>query len=378
MRRLGSLLAVLIAFVTALVAFSWPASAADDNLSIFVPGPQKIGHGLSLNFGPSISHLPTTTAATLTITLPTALGATVVSASGDNGAQPYTCAATGNAGEFACDLDPMSGYNTSLNVLVSVDPSTPIGASGDAVFTVTSSQSADPDTSNNTATVPVLITGVSDLKFDIGPKPTTIQNGGVATFTATVLNAGPDDATGTTDRLSISSEPVGAFAFAGSDSPNVTFTNPVPPVGAYGSWTIGTLPVGGTATLSITISASMDSAYGVVEVYATSDNIDPVCENNACLFGAALNAAPAGGAPSPSDSTNPSAPSPTDSTTAPTAPSSSAPTPTPAATQVEDSAQLANTGGSVRAPIWIAVGALLVGAAMLIGTRRRTGAPSRH
>jgi LPXTG-motif cell wall-anchored protein len=360
MRFFSALLACLIGLVAAVIACASPASALPpppdlglSHASIF-----SIAHGQSAYLSVNVTGVFASTDAELTITLPAAIGATLVSASGNNGAATYICALS-VPGTYTCDLTALSGGSALINILISSAADTSVGATGVIGLSIEPAAGPDTDQSNNSAAATATISGASDLQPAIGPSPTMVPVGSPVILTATVFNAGPDPATNAVVRLTAQSNPAsGLFTFLAFDSPNVTTVN-----GGV-QWSIGTLEVGSTATLTVTITATEADAEGEISMSASSDNVDPICENRACLFGANLVAAPAVVVETSVVSTSVS--STTDSAT--DAPS--------AATSAADA--LANTGSSTGGQAALGVVLLLVGSGALYGSRRRLAISRRH
>ena len=131
------------------------------------------------------------------------------------------------------------------------------------IVTITGADQFDPNLGNNTAN-----SGVDPLAADLNlvktvndPAPNV---GDTVTFTLTLTNQGPDEATGV-----VVSDPLPA---------GLTFVSATPSQGDYdpatGIWTVGTLAAGATATLLIAVR--VDSPTGGTNVaVASSGTFDP-------------------------------------------------------------------------------------------------------
>ena len=168
------------------------------------------------------------------------------------------------------------GASAALDLMVSVNS----GTAGNTITntaTITASDQTDPDPANDVASatiipVPPLPGPAADL---IVSKTVDIPNpaeGASVTFTVTVINNGPDAASGVeiTDNL-----PVG-----------VTLVVANPSQGSYtgGVWTVGTLADGASAALDLTVSVDAGTAGNTITNTATinaSDQTDPDPANNA-------------------------------------------------------------------------------------------------
>jgi uncharacterized repeat protein (TIGR01451 family) len=134
--------------------------------------------------------------------------------------------------------------------------------------TISAVDQFDPDTSNNTASVTVT-PQQADLalaKVVTEVAPTVGQS---VTFTVTVSNNGPDEATNV-----VVSDPL---------APGLHFQSAFPDQGTYdpatGLWTVGTLPQGTSSSLTITAQVTVAVVTNTAAV-AHSDQFDPDTTNN--------------------------------------------------------------------------------------------------
>ncbi len=161
-----------------------------------------------------------------------------------------------------------AGASATLTLAARVTRAGPIAN----IAEVIASDQPDPDSSPNngnaaeddqaTATVTGKQADLSVSKSVSNARPLIGQN---VTFTVGIANAGPSVATGVvvSDRL-----PAG-----------LTFVSAAPAQGSYdastGLWTVGSLPVGGTSTLSIVATVTGAGPYVNVAQVAASDQPDP-------------------------------------------------------------------------------------------------------
>lgn len=178
-----------------------------------------------------------------------------------------TCIATGNL--VTCALDPLpAGATWAITVQVAVPADAPAGT---FTNTATVAGIGDVDPSNNVANQPTTIgepVGSADLSLTKTVDDASPQEGDTITYSVTVTNAGPDDATGVrvTDVL-----PGGlTFVFASVGT------------GSYdqgtGVWDVGALTVGETATLVIQALVDAGTAGTTitnVAVVSGADQSDP-------------------------------------------------------------------------------------------------------
>ncbi|MCP4573211.1 MAG: DUF11 domain-containing protein, partial [bacterium] len=146
------------------------------------------------------------------------------------------------------------------------------GSAGDTLVTtaqVSGLDQADANSANDTdnARVRVLATvETADLGVIVVAGDPTPEVGSSLDHTITLLNTGPDDATGVAVAVDFPAE--------------LSLTVSVPSVGSYdgaGTWTVGPLPAAGTATLVLTADVLPAGAGAVLTTSATAagDQLDP-------------------------------------------------------------------------------------------------------
>lgn len=191
---------------------------------------------------------------TVTDTLPAGLTPTVAAGTGwscNIAAQTVTCTRS-NA------LNAGASY-PAISITVSVAQN----AAASLTNTATVSGGGQAVTSNDTASDPTTIVSSSDLSLT---KVTTSPGSGIgtnATFTITVSNAGPTNATGVAVRDQL---PAG-----------LTYVSSTPSVGSYNSgtgvWTVGNLASGSSATL--TLVARVDALGAITNTAQVSAANEP-------------------------------------------------------------------------------------------------------
>ena len=141
--------------------------------------------------------------------------------------------------------------------------------------TKTAGDQTDPNPSNNSGTAAVNGPGAADIQVQKTVDDPAPASGSNVTFTVTVLNAGPSDATGVavTDAL-----PGG-----------LTFVSATPSVGGYvpstGVWTIGNLANGASATLAITATVTANGTYVNTARKTAENEPDPDTSNDSAVSG---------------------------------------------------------------------------------------------
>ena len=208
----------------------------------------------------------------LTSTVPAGLSG--VSASADGG---VTC--TVSSTTVTCPVGTLAAGDH-----VSIDVQGTVGGSATTVSATAAIQGteADPETSNNSASVSAPVQGSADLSLMKTADRSTAPQGAAVSYTLSATNTGPSEATG------------------------VTITDHLPTGVVFDSAASGCVEASGTVTCAIGTLAAGDSAARVVTVKvgdettgtvtntakASSDTSDPVPANNASS--ASFTALPAG------------------------------------------------------------------------------------
>lgn len=213
---------------------------------------QTLGYAVVVeNLGPSRAN-----AASLTDALPA--GVTVI-------AQPQNCIVNGSSMTCALgNLDP--GEFTVLEYTIEI----PL-AGGTLVNTATATTTTptiNPSTATDTTTN--VVVPVADLEATKTASKDSAKVGDTITYTVTVTNNGPGDATNV--RV-IEDNAVGNLRLV-SSSPSVGSVDD-----STGLWTIGALAVGERATNTITATA-VEAGTAVNSVFVESDNPDNYGDNN--------------------------------------------------------------------------------------------------
>ncbi|MCS7198572.1 MAG: hypothetical protein NZ930_07870, partial [Candidatus Bipolaricaulota bacterium] len=203
----------------------------------------------------NVGNAPTTGTITVTDTLPA--GLTFVSGTGPG----WTCWAVGQT--VTCtNPGPLAPNSSStITLTVSVGP--------EAVPSVTNSVTVtnhyDPDLSNNSDDDPTEVIPVADLRLTKTVNNPNPNMGDTIIFTMTVTNDGPNTATG----VEVTDPVPSGLTFVSYTTSQGSY-NPV-----TGIWTVGTLNVGASATLTIqAIVSTVEAITNTAEVTA-SDQLDP-------------------------------------------------------------------------------------------------------
>ncbi len=222
------------------------------------PDPVAAGSSLTYtvtvrNNGPS-----TATGVTLTDTLPA--GTTFVSSTPD----APTC--TGAGGQVTCNLGNLApGASTVVNLTVSA-PATPGTITNTASVTATE---PDPNAGNNSNSEDTDVTAAADLAITKSDSPDPVDALGTLTYTVTVTNNGPSDASGVT----VSDTLPGGTTFVSASAGCVHNAGVV-------SCNIGNLANGAGAQVTITVTAPAEGGTITNSATVTGDQGDPNAENN--------------------------------------------------------------------------------------------------
>ena len=228
-------------------------------LTSSAPSAVKFGqtYAYTLTVG-NIGGAGTATGVSLSDPLPT--GVTFVSATASSG----TCSLSGaTVGCSLGSLSPQGTITVTITVTAPTTSSTPLSNTA-----TVSASPADPYAADNSATSVTLV-NVADLSVAVTATPSPATPQGPLTYTATVHNAGPADATGA--------------AFSDSLPANVTFSSATSSQGSCAqssgmvTCSLGTVSSGATVTITIGVVASVFSALltDVANVTTTITDFNP-------------------------------------------------------------------------------------------------------
>jgi len=202
----------------------------------------------------------------VTDTLPA--GVTFVSATSDQNVTP-----TQSNGVVTLTLTTLK-LGASANLTIDVIP---IAAPGSNLidWASVSSQQADPNPSNNTATLSTPVVGTSDLEISALAGSTSVYAGQNLTYTISVSNLGPDDEPDAvvTSQLPADVQFVSASTSLGG-TPSLT-------QGGLLTADLGALPMGQSAVVTLVVTAEAATAETLTTEFSVQgQNVDPVPSNN--------------------------------------------------------------------------------------------------
>ncbi len=170
-----------------------------------------------------------------------------------------------------------AGSSATITVLAWVDPSIPNGTIFNNVATV-SSDTPDPDTSNNTASTGLVVGAHADLAVGASA-PDTVAAGDTLTTTITVANNGPGDAQNVTLNFALPSGTTFIAQTQTGGGSEFTLSNE----GNELTDAVDTLPAGMSATFIITAQVDASLAVGTTlypSAAVSSSTSDPDTSNN--------------------------------------------------------------------------------------------------
>ncbi|HEX7914897.1 DUF11 domain-containing protein [Rudaea sp.] len=259
------------------VTKSGPASA--------IAGGPSISYTISLsNNGPDAA-----TQARFTDALPA--GLTFVSLVQNTG-PAASCAvpAIGANGSITCTIAVLAnGSSAQFTLTAAVSASVANGTTLQNTATATT-DSVDPNHGNDTSTVATTVSTQADLGVTKSG-PANVIAGGNATYTLTLINAGPSNAASVTLSDSL---PTDATFVSLAQAPGPAFTCATPPVGGSGPVTcsIATLAVGASASFTLVITVPVSAGNGsnlVNTATASSATTDPNTANNSASATSTVN-----------------------------------------------------------------------------------------
>jgi uncharacterized repeat protein (TIGR01451 family) len=237
------------------------------DLEITKAAPETVTAGTTVDFRITVTNAGPSIAQNVLVTDPTPPGLTFVR-------NTEACTTP-----FPCSLGSLQpGESRTIVATFAVPPD--YAGPDPVVNTATVSTTAtDPNLANNSATDSSPLARVADVAVEKQVVPTAVLVGGSVTYTITASNRGPSDATGVVVTEVLPAE--------------VTLTGATPSAGSYaastGTWTIGNLPVGATATLTITATVNVQGQLRNTATKTGGNEFDPDTGNDSAA--ALLNAA---------------------------------------------------------------------------------------
>ncbi|QAY69456.1 DUF11 domain-containing protein [Xylanimonas protaetiae] len=241
---------------------------------VMSPDPAPVGSAVTATL--TVRNAGPNTATAVTVTDPVPAGWTGVTATAAQG----TCAVGG--GTVTCSLGDLPDGATRTVTLTGTTAASSTATTLTNVATV-STTASDPVPANNVAGDAVTLTRLADLTVSKTPEQQTAAPGAGVTWTLTVHNDGPSDASGV--RIDDAFDVAGLATITGatvsvSAGQGASCTRAV---GRSVRCAVAVLPAGATATVTVTgvLAAGLAEGTTVVNtVRAASDTPDPGTANN--------------------------------------------------------------------------------------------------
>ncbi|BCJ40080.1 hypothetical protein GCM10010168_29380 [Actinoplanes ianthinogenes] len=252
---------------SAVSSATYEVNQADNAASVSAAVATVADVGVTMTNTPGVAGSPITYTATVTNAGPSMARSLVLTDVIPLATATYTSAAGGTCavnaiGSLECQLaDMLPGATTTVTINMTLKASGG-GAVNNAV-SITSS-TPDPSAANNNFSVQSAGTAVADVGVRLGLSQLSAYAGDTVTYTLTVTNYGPSDATNVT--------------FATVTPPGVTIARN-PPFCTPTVCTVGTLPAGASIPLSGTATLGPNAAAG--PGFASTTVISPTTDNNA-------------------------------------------------------------------------------------------------
>lgn len=263
-------------------------SVSSVDVSVTKSGPGTAMAGTDISYVLTVSNAGPDIAVDVDLvdTLPS--GATFVSLTQDNGPAATTCStpAPGTGGTVACSFATLGVTSAQFTLVMNTGSA--------ASFTNTASvetDSFDTDGGNDTSSVDTAVTQSADVSVTKSG-PAAVNAGSNVTYTVTVTNGGPSNATNVTltDVL-----PAGTTFVSASQNSGPVFSCTTPAVGAGGTVTcdIATLPAGATATFTFVVNVPASATEPIEnEASVSSATSDPDPDDNSATVPTQVIAAP--------------------------------------------------------------------------------------
>jgi uncharacterized repeat protein (TIGR01451 family) len=259
-------------WATGLVNFSIsvPLPAAD--MTVTASGPSTVTAGTNATYTITITNNGPNAALGVVITDTLPAGSTFISITQTSGTDNFSLAQSGGSVTEHASANVASGSSDTFSVVVFA----PSSLNNGAAFNDTTSVSAtnpDPNSANNSVTVTGSIVNTNsnaDLAVTVSG-PVSASEGNTVTYNITSTNSGPSSASGVTLTDTLPSN----LAYQSATASQGTFSIS----GGVLTFSLGTMPSGGSFTASVTALAIEDGNTSD-SAAVSSNNPDPNAANN--------------------------------------------------------------------------------------------------
>ena len=252
---------------------------ASADLSVIKTGPATANAGTNVTYTITLTNNGPSNAANVSLTDATPANTTFVSESQTTG-PTFSCTTppSGGTGPVNCTIASLAPTSATFSITVHISP----GAAGAAIANTANAASTTTDSNpgNNSSTALTTATASADVSI-LKAAPAAAATGSNLTYSITVTNNGPSDASGVT--MSDTLPPNTTFVSESQPTgPAFICTNP--PSGGTGavSCSIATLTAGTSATFSIVVQIAVAAPVGPSSNTATvtTSSTDPNPANN--------------------------------------------------------------------------------------------------
>jgi len=232
------------------------------DLAVVKTAPATIVAGNNITYSITISNNGPSNAQTVVLIDNLPAGTTFVSQSQSTGPAFMLSNAGNSISNTIATLN--AGASATFSVVATVSTGVITGSTLSNTATVTS-PTPDPTPGNNTSTTTATVVNQADLSVTNTVDIATPNIGQNVTFTVVVTNGGPNIATN--------------VSLADLLPAGLTLVSSVPSQGTYnggsGGWTVGTLNVGASATLTVTATVTTTGSKTSTAQVSASDQFDP-------------------------------------------------------------------------------------------------------
>ena len=255
---------------TAVANFAPSAPANSADMAVTNSGPSTVTAGTNVTYTITLTNNGPVAAQNVVLTDTLPAGSTFVSMTQTAGPDAFTLGQSGNTATETAGASIAAGSSDTFSLVVFAPSSLTPGSTFSDTASVSSSTS-DPNTANNSATVNGSIVGPPADLAVANSGAATANEGDTITYTVTVTNNGPNDATATvlTDTLGANLRFVSATTSQGS------FTQS----GSVVTFNLGTVSNLASATMTITAQA-MEDGNLTNSASVTTSASDPNSANN--------------------------------------------------------------------------------------------------
>lgn len=275
-RTLFCVIAALVLVAAASNAHAQEEEPLTADMSVQKTGPSEAVTGQNISYTITLTNIGTTDSNNVVLTDNIPANTTAVSFTQDSGTPQYALAFPGGTAYTASAEVVHPGESATFTLTVTVNSSTPNGATITNTATVSSSPDADP--SNNSSSVFTTVSATADLGVTKSG-PETANAGDSITYTISVFNNGPGDA----QNVSVTDQaPPGTSPQSFTQISGMPFTISFNGVDTYTAQA-ASFPAGEIAVFEMVVSVNRNVLNGTVitnGVSVTSSTPDPDTVNN--------------------------------------------------------------------------------------------------